>query len=358
MTTIISRRASALLLTGLAAATLMLSACGERHAEHTAATAAPAPVRGTTLTLADTTITTTYDASGVAEPLQQAMVSTKLMGTVTSVLVHEGDVVRSGRVLVQIDARDLNAKASQVAAAIADAEAMQREASTHAARFAALYNDSAATKAQYDAAQTGLARANAGLQAARAGASELEAVRSYASVRAPFAGIVTMRHADPGTFATPGAPLVTVQDVSSLRLTVTAPANAIGTLTRGQSIAATVDGRVLQATVEGVVPASAGNLYTVNALIGNRDGALRAGSTVTLSLPQGTTTGLVVPLAALVRDGDLVGVIVRANGVDDRRWIRLGAMTATHAEVSAGLKAGETIVIPSVATVPSPKAGA
>ncbi|MFY7950064.1 MAG: biotin/lipoyl-binding protein, partial [Gemmatimonas sp.] len=175
MTTIISRRASALLLTGLAAATLMLSACGEKPAEHTAATAAPAPVRGTTLTLADTTITTTYDASGVAEPLQQAMVSTKLMGTVTSVLVHEGDVVRSGQVLVQIDARDLNAKASQVAAAIADAEAMQREASTHAARFAALYNDSAATKAQYDAAQTALARANAGLRAARAGASELEA---------------------------------------------------------------------------------------------------------------------------------------------------------------------------------------
>ncbi|WP_434478449.1 biotin/lipoyl-binding protein [Gemmatimonas sp.] len=106
--------------------------------------------------------------------------STKLMGTVTAVLVHEGDAVRSGQVLVQIDARDLNAKANQAAASIADAEAMQREAAAHAARFTALYNDSAATKAQYDAAQTGLARANAGLQAARAGASELEAVRSYA----------------------------------------------------------------------------------------------------------------------------------------------------------------------------------
>ncbi|WP_396216116.1 efflux RND transporter periplasmic adaptor subunit [Gemmatimonas sp.] len=357
MTTIISRRASALLLTGLAASTLVLGACGDKTAEHTAATAAPAPVSGTTLTLADTTLTSTYDANGVAEPMQQAIVSTKLMGTVTAVLVHEGDAVRSGQVLVQIDARDLNAKANQAAASIADAEAMQREAAAHAARFTALYNDSAATKAQYDAAQTGLARANAGLQAARAGASELEAVRSYAAVRAPFAGIVTMRHADPGTFAAPGAPLVTVQDVSSLRLTVTAPANTIGTLTRGQSIAATVDGRVLQARVEGIVPAGAGNLYTVNAILGNRDGSLRAGSTVTLSLPQGTTTGLVVPLAALVRDGDLVGVIVRANGVDDRRWIRLGTMTATHAEVSAGLKAGETIVIPRAATAPSPKAG-
>jgi RND family efflux transporter MFP subunit len=357
MTTIISRRASALLLTGLAASTLVLGACGDKTAEHTAATAAPAPVSGTPLTLADTAINTMYDASGVAEPMQQAMVSTKLMGTVTSVLVHEGDAVRSGQVLVQIDARDLNAKANQVAASIADAEAMQREATAHATRFTALYNDSAATKAQYDAALTGLARANAGLQAARAGASELEAVRSYASVRAPFAGIVTMRHADPGTFAAPGAPLVTVQDVSSLRLSVSAPANVIGALKRGQQIAASVDGRTVQATVEGIVPAGAGNLYTVNAVIGNRDGALRAGSTATLSLPQGSTSGIVVPLAALVRDGDLVGVIVRANGVDDRRWIRVGSMTATHAEVTAGLKAGETIVIPNAATAPLPKAG-
>ncbi|AMW05570.1 efflux RND transporter periplasmic adaptor subunit [Gemmatimonas phototrophica] len=357
MTTISSRRASALLLAGLATSSLVLGACGSSTPDHEKTAAKPALVSGTTLTLADTTIATTYEASGVAEPLQQAMVSTKLMGTVTAVTVQEGDAVRTGQVLVQIDARDLTAKANQVAASIADAEAMQREATAHAARFAALYNDSAATKAQYDAAQTGLARANAGLQAARAGASELDAVRSYASVRAPFAGIVTMRHADPGTFAAPGAPLVTVQDVSSLRLTVTAPANVIRALTRGQQIAATVDGRSVQAKVEGIVPAGAGNLYTVNAIIANRDGAMRAGSAVTLSMPQGTTTGIVVPLAALVRDGDLVGVIVRANGADDRRWIRLGTMTATHAEVTAGLTTGEVIVIPDAATVPASKAG-
>jgi RND family efflux transporter MFP subunit len=287
MTTIFSRRASALLLTTLATSTLILGACGDSTPAEHKETTKTALTRGTTLTLTDTTITASYDASGIAEPLQQAMVSTKLMGTVTAVSVQEGDVVRSGQVLVQIDARDLSAKASQVAASIADAEAMQREAAAHAARFTALYNDSAATKAQYDAAQTGLARANAGVQAARAGASELDAVRSYASVRAPFAGIVTMRHADPGTFAAPGAPLITVQDVSSLRLTVTAPANIVRSLARGQTIAAMVDGQSVQAKVEGIVPAGAGNLYTVNALIANRSGTMRAGSAVTLSLPQG-----------------------------------------------------------------------
>lgn len=363
MTTKNSRRPSALLIAGLSVGALALGACGgsEKAAEQ-AAPATATRLDGTTLTLRDTTIQTTFDASGVAEPMQQAMVSTKLMGAVTVVRVHEGDRVNAGQVLAEIDARDLTAKAAQVSASIADAEAMHKEAAAHAARFTALYTDSAATKAQYDAAMTGLARAEAGLRAAKAGAGELDAVRSYATVRAPFSGIVTMRHADPGAFAAPGMPLVTVQDASSLRISVSAPAEAVRGLKRGAKLGASIDGQAVTATVEGVVPANAGNLFTVNAVVDNRDGELRAGSAATVSLPLGTTSGIMVPVSALVRDGDLVGVTVRANGVDDRRWVRIGTMTATHAEVVGGLKAGETIVIPAAATngasAPSPKAGA
>ena len=361
MTTMILRRPSALLLAGMAFGSMFMAACGAEHEAESPATATtPVRVNGQTLVVKDTTVSTTFDASGVAEPLQQAMVSTKLMGTVIAVRVHEGDVVRAGQVLAEIDARDLTAKAAQVSASIADAEAMHKEASAHAARFTALYNDSAATKVQYDAALTGLARAEAGLRAAKAGAGELDAVRSYATVRAPFGGVVTMRHADEGTFAAPGMPLVTVQDGSTLRISVSAPSDAVRGLSRGATLTATIDGRPVTAKVEGVVPAGASNLFTVNALVSNRDGALRAGSAATLSLPlSSTTNGIVVPVAALVRDGDLVGVIVRTNGVDDRRWVRLGTVTATHAEVTGGLKAGETIVIPEAAsTNATPKAGA
>lgn len=336
------------LFAGLVAGSLTLAACGGSESNATAkAVAAPVRTEGTVLVVKDTLLTSTFEASGIAEPMQQATVSTKLMGTVTAVLVKEGEAVRTGQVLVQIDARDLAAKANQVAASIADAEAMQQEAATHAARFAALYADSAATRAQYDAAQTGIARANAGLRAARAGAAELEAVRSYASVRAPFSGLVTMRFADAGTFAAPGAPLLTVQDVSSLRLSASAPVDIVRDLKRGQTITARVDGQPVTATIEGVVPAGAGNLFTINAIIANRANSYRAGSAVTLDLPLGTKSGIAVPLSALVRDGDLVGVIVRAKDGDDRRWIRIGTTTATHAEVTGGLTAGESIVVPS-----------
>ncbi|MDZ7630128.1 MAG: efflux RND transporter periplasmic adaptor subunit [Gemmatimonadaceae bacterium] len=213
----------------LATASLVgLSACGGAPADSApAADTTPVRVAGTVLRLTDSTLTALIEASGVAEPMQQATVSTKLMGTVTAVRVREGDVVREGQVLLQIDARELNAKSSQVAASIADAEAMQADAATQAARIRALYADSAATRAQYDAAQTGLARAEAGVRAARAAANEVAAMGSYATVRAPFNGMVTARFADPGTFAAPGAPLLTVQDASTLRISVSASGEAV-----------------------------------------------------------------------------------------------------------------------------------
>jgi len=331
------------------AASLVLGACGgeDRAAESTARNSTRADATtGTALVVSNTEIASAFEAAGVAEPIQQATVSTKLMGSVNAVLVQEGDMVRAGQALVHIDARDLEAKASQVAAAIADAEAQQKEAATHAARFTALYNDSAATRAQYDAAMTGLARADAGLRAARAGAGELDAVRSYATVRAPFSGMITARLADVGSFAAPGSPLLTVQDISSLRLSVTVPADVARHVKRGQSVMARVDGDSATARIEGVVPAGAGGLYTVNALVSNREATYRAGSVVTLALPTGKRSGLAVPQSALVRDGDLVGVVVRQNGADTRRWVRLGQSAGSLVEVTSGLRSGETIVVP------------
>jgi len=310
---------------------------------------------GTLFRVVSSTITSSIDAAGIAEPMQQAMLSTKLMGTVLEVLVREGDRVSAGQALLRIDARDMAARSAQIAATRADAEAMLAEASTHAARFKALYADSAATRAQFDAAMTGLARAEAGVRAARAAENEIEATRSYATVRAPFAGVVTARMADPGTFAAPGAPLLTVQDVSTLRIVASVGADAVRTLSRGQSLNGTIDGASVTARIEGIVPTSAGGLFMVNATVANRARSYRAGSSAVLTIPTGTQQALTVPRAALVRDGDLTGVVVHGATRDERRWVRIGADGGDSlVVVTSGLRAGEEIVIP--VRKPLPKA--
>ena len=330
---------------------LASAACSTPKAEPAAHSA---PVPGTAYLVADSTIQATLNAAGTARPITKAPLSTKLMGTVTDVLVHEGDVVSAGQALAHIDARDLTARDSQVQAAIANARAMQADAETQARRIRALYADSAATRAQLDAVETAVVRANAGVRAAEAGASELAATRAYADVRAPFAGVVTKRFVDPGDFAAPGAPLLTVQDVSRLRVSVNAAPEDVRGISRGAHLAATIEDTTVRATVEGVVP-SAGNVYTVNAIVDNPGRRLVADGAASLALPRGSRRAVLVPLAAIRREGDLTGVVVRGPAGDDVRWVRLGDSRGTMVEVTSGLSAGATIVMP-VAT-PAAAAG-
>jgi len=145
-------------LAGTLLATLALGACG---GDETPTPADRLPLDGTPVAVVDTVIVDAFDASGVAEPVRAATLSTKLMGSVTAVLVHEGDRVAAGQLLVRLDARDLDAKLTQVEAGLAEATAVHDDAVAQVGRIRALYADSAATRAQLDQAETGLARAEA-----------------------------------------------------------------------------------------------------------------------------------------------------------------------------------------------------
>lgn len=330
----------------LAALALAVAACrAAPPAEER--TAAPPPGAGALYTVRDTTVPAILDAAGVAEPVLRATLSTKLMGTVTAVLVREGDHVRRGQLLARIDARDIAAQRAQASASLAEAEAVRRDAAVQAQRFRALYADSAAPRAQLDAAETGLARADAAVRAARAAAAGVQAVGGYAEIRAPFDGIVTARAVDPGALAAPGTPLLTVQDPARLRIVVTASPAAVRAILPGAALDATVEGVPARAVVEGIVPAASGALYTVNAIVPNTNGAYAAGGAATLALVQGTRATLFVPARALERQGDLAGVRVRAGTATELRFVKPGRESRGVVEVLAGLRAGEQVVLPA-----------
>jgi RND family efflux transporter MFP subunit len=332
-------RIAGLLLLGIAAA-----ACGSPEPavrEQTGAALAGGPA----FEVAMASRTSVLEASGTAGPWAEATLSTRLMGSVLEVTVREGDRVRRGQPLVRIDARDLDAKAAQVAASLAEAEANHQQAFTHAGRMRDLFAKEAAPRALLDAAETALASAEARGAAARAAAEELAATRDYAVVRAPFDGVLTARMVDPGAFAAPGTPLVTVQDFSRLRLSASVAPAAVRNLGRGDTIGAAVEGVETAVRVEGIVPEPGGNVYTVNATLDNRAGRFLAGSAATLSLPQGERVSIVVPASAVVRQGDLTGVRVLADGGAELRWVRVVAFSPDSVEVLAGLRAGERIAV-------------
>lgn len=322
-----------------------LLACGGETPP--AGTSEPAKV-ARTMIVRDTVVESTFDAPGLAEPVERAILSTKLMGSVTRVLVQEGDRVGRGALMAQIDARDVNAKRVQVEASVRAAEAVHQDAMVQAARFRALYADSAATRYQLEQAETGLARAEAGLNAARAAGAEVAAVEDYAEIRAPFPGLVTRRYADPGAFVAPGAPVVEVQRDDRLRLSATLPPSAARGLRAGLVLQASVEGREVLATIEGVVPAPAGAVYTVNAIVPNSAGALLAGSAATLRVPQGQRRTILLPTTAIHREGDLTGVRIQTPAGSELRFVKLADGATPGAglvEVLSGLRVGDVLLM-------------
>lgn len=330
-------------MTGPTAVLTLLAACGGEP-EH--APVEPTAISGTPVAVVDTVLAATFEASGTADPLRVATVSTKLMGTVTAVAVQAGDRVAEGQLLLRLDARDLEARRTQVEAGLAEARAMQRDAASHAARIRGLFADSAATQSQLDQAVAALARADAGVARAEGMAAELAATASYAEVRAPFGGTVTARLVDPGAFAAPGAPLVSVEDASSLRVSVTIAPDLASGVTRGQRLDATVGDTTVSAVVEGVVR-SGDNLYTINALVANPRGRLLSGSSARLAIPQGERRVLAVPTAAIVERDGLTGVHAMVDGAALLRWVRLGARHGDLVEVLGGVAVGDTVLVPA-----------
>lgn len=324
---------------------LVLGACGGDgdEAQHAEA----GRIEGTPHEVRLATRPTYFDAAGVAAAISEATLSTKLMGTVTAVLVQEGSRVTAGQPLLRIDARDLLAKEAQVAAGRAEAEAVLQEAELHARRMEALYADGAAPRAQLDAALTGLARARAAVETARAAGAELAAVRDYSVVSAPFAGVVIRRMVDPGSFAAPGAPLLVLQDASTLRASANVGPSEARSLTPGTAVTVVIEGEAVAGTVEGVVPVPGMSLHTVNVLVPNREGLHPAGGAAVLRIPGPVRPTMLVHGAALVRRGSLTGVHVREGDGAQLRWVRLGAAAGDSVEVTAGLRDGDVVIVPA-----------
>lgn len=294
----------------------------------------------------DTIIADVTDAPARTEPLRATTLSTKLMAHVLAVRVREGDRVSSGALLIELDARDIQARREQAEAALQSAEAAQHEADLHAARIRALFADSAAPRAHLDAAEATLARASQAVRAARAGVNEVQTLTEQATLHAPFAGVIVQRFVDEGAFVAPGSPMVRIEDPSRLRVIATVPPALTAGLTRNATIDVTIEGVAVRGRIEGIVPAPGAALVQVQALVENGGLRFSSGSAASIAIPAGTRQALFIPATALVTAGDLTGVRIRSGDGVATRWIRVGRRYGTMIEVLSGVSAGDTLVMP------------
>ena len=248
--------------------------------------------------------------------------------------------MKAGELLAVIDAREVQARYDQ-------AVALKQQAEADLKRLTSLLEQKVLSQAEFDNAQ---ARARVTI----AGVAEAETMLDYTKVTAPFAGVITRKHADVGDLATPGKPLLEMEDSTALRLEADVPEAVIGKLKLGDQLPVRIS--ALENELEGVIseiaPAADPNSRTflVKLDLPSTPG-LRAGQFGRVAMPVGETSALRVPASAVVQRGQMEMVFVVSNGKAHLRLVKTGKHIGDEVELVSGVDAGETIVTENAANL-------
>jgi RND family efflux transporter MFP subunit len=286
-----------------------------------------------------------------------------MMGTIVTIAVHEGDRVRRGQVVATIDDAQPRAaldRASASAAAsqkdIAAAESDFRLADATLVRYQSLYERKSISPQEFDEVKSRRTGAEARLEAAKSAQSAAQAAVAgaragfeYARIRAPFDGVVTAKLAEAGSLASPGMPILVVENPSRFRLEVTLDESSISIARLGESIDVNLDSlgdRIVSGRIAQIVPAAdaASRSFTVKIDLPSVT-EIRSGLFGRAHFARGLRQTIVIPGTSIIQRGQLQGVyVVGSDHVANIRFITLGKQATQGVEVLAGLEPGERLV--------------
>ena len=279
------------------------------------------------------------EALGVAKGRESVTITSSTSELVTAVRFHDGQKVARGQILVEL-------KAGEEDAGLIEAQARLAQAERDYARWKTLADQGVAPRATAEQYRSALETARAGVEAARA--RKLDRV-----IRAPFSGVVGLTDVAPGALISPGAPIVTLDDLIMVRVDFKVPDRYVPVLAEGAPIIARADawptesfsGRI--ARLDSRIDATT-RAITARAEFANPGGRIKPGMLMRVSIAHGARQGLAVPEAAVQFEGDQAFVFVitpRGEGFSARKQaVQTGATEGGFVEITGGLRAGEKVV--------------
>lgn len=370
----------------------LAAACGGKHeaVEEKPVTVTGVPVEA----VKASSIEDSYEAVGAVQARNSTVVSSKVVGTITSMRVREGDRVRAGQVLIEVENRDARAQVDKAQAGLreaqtsteeldrniraaeagkAAAEANRRLAQSTLKRYQGLRERKSISEQEFDEVQARAQVADAEvdradkmmqvlearrkmvearIDQAKADVSGAQVYAGYARITSPIDGVVTAKNADVGTLAAPGAPLLTIENASSFRLEAAVEESRIREIKLNAPAKTIIDAlgtEELPGRVVEIVPAANANsrTYTVKIDLPNRPG-MRSGMFGKARFAGGQREAILIPAAAIVQRGQLTGVYaLDAKGIARLRLITLGKKFGDRIEALSGLTQGDRIVADS-----------
>lgn len=344
---------------GISLAVLITLAGPPAAAEETAST--PVGVDA----VRDEPLRQTVPVIGRLVPRQSGIVAARTGGPVAEVRVEVGDRVDKGAVIAVLVSDRLRWEHRLSVAEVERAEAALETARTRVdllaqevGRLQRLSESAAFNQARYDdkllevaMAGSTVAEAAATVERARANSKLYQIELSRATIRAPYAGVVTQRHTEAGSYLNVGAPVITLLDNLHLEIEADVPAARIPGLAPGTPVTFRLGGgAAMAAVVRAVVPEENPLTRTRAVRFTPRfnDGLenLAANQSVTLRLPAGKPRRVVTVHkdAVLARKGTTI-VFVVADGIATPRPVKLGEAVGGRFEVTDGLQPGDLVVV-------------
>jgi RND family efflux transporter MFP subunit len=357
-------------------AAVLLSSCG-KNAEADRVEPPSKPVAVETVAVATQEWPATYEATGTVRARTTATISSKVMGYVQQVSAQVGGRVRVGQSLVTLDAGDLETNVKRAEAGRAEVQSAIPEADNAVAAAKANLDLARATfkrmeelaarksisNQEFDEASARLKAAQANHEMARARRTQLDSkmaqaeqevhaagiMRDYARISAPFSGIVTVRSVEPGSLATPGAPLLTIEQDGGYRLEAAVDESKLASVRVGQGVELALDtvSSKLTARVSEIVPSvdAASRSYLVKIDLPGI-AQLRSGMFGRAIFPLGRQSVVSIPARALIERGQLQSVFVVEDGTAHARMVTTGRRGQDAVELLSGLSQGERIGSP------------
>ena len=275
------------------------------------------------------------EALGTARASESIDVTSKVSNVVTAIRFTEGQQVRKGDVLVELDG-------AQARADLAVADAALKESASQLQRSRELYETKVLSDQQIEQIESTYSANVARVAAARSRLSDT-------IIRAPFDGRVGLRRASVGGLVAPGTVITTLDDTSTIKLDFTVPERVVAAMKPGLTLEArsvAYPDRVFEGKVASVDSRVDPNTRSVivRALVPNGEGLLKPGMFLNVHLSRGTADVLVVPEESLVPEQGDVFVYVVQDGKASKRRIQTGQRAVGTVQVTDGLQAGEIVV--------------
>lgn len=297
---------------------------------------------------------------GVVEAVRQATIAAQIPGRILELRVEAGVTVREGQVLARIDEREVAQVVAASEAQVVRAEADLSSARVNLQRAQRLAEQMFVSPAAVDKARADYDASAAQLAAMKAGAGQSGVAKSYATVTAPFSGVIAVRHAQRGDTVQPGMALFTLYEPGRMRVVANVPEAQLRDARSART--GTIELPLLEKTTAPVAmavqPVTDPRTHTGTVWLDLPASlaGVSPGSFARVRFAGGRSAGvkkLLVPAQAVVYRSEVAGVYV----VDDKggvrfRQLRLGEAAGTaDSEVLAGLQAGERVALDPVAAL-------